>query len=131
MHFQAVEVALLAGGVATEALALLGRLLFRRRLALLLLLLVRFRARVEAAAADPDVVADRDGQTVHRVLLVLVWLLVDIGQQPEQGLPDGLGDLVQAPVEGALGQHPWDVAVFLEEAAAPLLVAIEQSHGHQ
>lgn len=56
-------------------------------------------------------------------------LLVGSGEQPEEGLPDGLRDRMQPPVDVALARYPLDVAVLLKEAAAPVLVPAEQDRG--
>src|SRR5579863_3636152 len=108
MHPQAVNVALFAGHANAIGFAL-----------------------VEMTSEDADVIADRNGQTVDQIDLIGVGLLGDFGQERKQGLPEGVGEGMQASIEPALAEHVGKVAMLLKEEAAPLLVAHKESRGNQ
>src|SRR3954470_24577710 len=115
MHSQTVEVASFARDVATERLLLRGSVV------------MPFFQRVDSAAADTDVIAHRHRQRDHRVRLKfgIVSLLEGSGQKLEEHPPERGLNSVDAAVEVALADHPWHVAVFVEEQASLVDVAGE------
>ncbi len=88
MHPQTVKIAALARYVAPEGFPVLLE-------------------GVDPAAADADVVANRNGQRIHHVVSLgapacAIALLEHFGQKREQSLPKRGFDAVRPPVESAL-----------------------------
>jgi hypothetical protein len=88
-------------------------------------------ARVQAAAADANVVTDRDRYAVYGIDALWIGKLGRLPQQPQHPLPEDFRDGVPAAIEAALGEHRLDVAMLFEEASALFLVAVEEGGGHK
>ena len=83
------------------------------------------------AAAEAVVIANRHRQTVYHVILVFVGVFVYVRQQSKQGLPECFRNVMEPAVEIAFAEHSFDIAMFFEKAAASLLIAVKERHGHK
>ena len=87
--------------------------------------------RIKPAAANADVVTDRNRQGVNHVAVIRVVVLEDFGQQIKERSPQARVYSGQPSVEAAFGDRFWYVAVLIQERAARLDVAAKEDSREQ
>src|SRR5215475_1768684 len=86
---------------------------------------------VEMTTADPNVVTDWHGATIHDVLATTVHLLGRFAQEVEEALPEVFGNRVQAAIKAAFAEHVRNIAVRAQEVTTMLKAPAKYVGSHQ